>query len=243
MNTCRIIAVCHTCGHQHPLKTETAVREWFDWQYKHNGHSIALIDGVTQHPQGMLQRAIDWLFRKYGYGWVQYAHNATVKMTYAASSNLTVTNLNSLAASATFVAGWESDATDNTSNLYLDYRLTAKLTSHASNRQAGQVYMYCVGRLDDSTWPDVFDGTESAETPTDTEERDAICRFAAATDADTTASEVYYLDCPSVARVFDFNMPSAFVVYITGNIATSTNAQFASSGNQVTVKGSYLTVA
>jgi len=89
--------------------------------------------------------------------------------------------------------------------------------------------------LDDSTWPDVFDGTESTETVTDTEMRDAICKLAAFSVTDTTASDVYYLDCPSVAAVFNGNLPAQFVVFITH----STGANLAASGNQVTVKGSY----
>jgi hypothetical protein len=162
-----------------------------------------------------------------------------VKLAYAASANLTVTNLNSLATSSTWVAGWESAAIDNTTNLYTDYRVTAKITVAAASLTAGEIRMYLVAMLDDSTWPDVFDGTESAETVTDTEMRDAICRLAAVTQTDTTNSDVYYLECPSVAAVFNGNLPAKFVVFITH----STGQNLAASGNQVTVKGSYANVA
>ena len=162
-----------------------------------------------------------------------------VKTTYAASSNLTVTNLHSIATSSTWVAGWESGLIDNTSNLYLDYRVTAKITVAAASLSAGEIRMYLVGMLDDSTWPDVFDGTESVETITDTEMRDAICRLGAVSATDTTNSDVYYLDCPSVSAVFGGNVPAKFVIFITH----STGQNLAASGNQVTVKGSYLNVA
>lgn len=162
-----------------------------------------------------------------------------VKLAYAASSNLTVTNLAGLTASATWVFGWESAAIDNTSNLYLDYRVTAKITVESSGLSAGEIRLYLVGMLDDSTWPDVFDGTESTETVTDTEIRDAICRLGAITVTDTTASRVYYLDCPSVAAVFGGNMPAKFVIFIT----QSTGTTLETTGQQVTVKGSYSTVA
>lgn len=161
-----------------------------------------------------------------------------VKLAYAASSNLTVTNLNSLATSSTWVAGWESGAIDNTGNLYTDYRVTAKITVAAASLTAGEIRLYLVGMLDDSTWPDVFDGTESVETITDTEMRDAICRLGAVTATDTTNSDVYYLDCPSVAAVFGGNLPAKFVIFIT----QSTGQNLAASGNQVTIKGSYATV-
>lgn len=166
-----------------------------------------------------------------------------IKAVYAASSNQTVTNLNSLAASATWVAGWESGAIDNTTNLYTDYRVTAKITAGAANLStAGEIRLYLVGPLDDSTWPDVFDGTESTETVTDTEMRDAVCRLGASTATDNTASDVYYLDCPSVRAVFGGNLPKKFVIFITHTVHTTTNA-IAASGNQVTVTGSYENVA
>ena len=101
--------------------------------------------------------------------------------------------------------------------------------------------MYLVGALNDTTWPDVFDGTESAETVTDTEIRDAICFLAAATVTDTTASRVYYLDCPSAKDVFRGNLPKKFVVFIT----QSTVAALETTGdpNQVYVTGSYWNIA
>lgn len=162
-----------------------------------------------------------------------------VKLAYAASSNLTVTNLNGLAASSTHVAGWESGAIDNTTNLYEDYRVTAKITVESAGVTAGEIRIYLVAPLDDSTWPDVFDGTESAETVTDTEIRDAICRLAAVTVNDTTASRVYYLEVPSVAAVFGGNLPKKFAIFIT----QSTGTTLETTGNQVTVVGSYHTVA
>ena len=162
-----------------------------------------------------------------------------IKLAYASSTNLTVTNLNSLASSATWVAGWESDAIDNTTNLYMDYRITAKITVAAAGLSAGEIRLYLVAMLDDTTWPDVFDGTESTETVTDTEMRDAICKIGAMSQTDTGASDVYYLDCPSVAAAFGGNLPAKFVVFITH----STGANLAASGNQVTAKGSYATVA
>jgi hypothetical protein len=164
-----------------------------------------------------------------------------VKKAYAASAALTQTNLDGLAASSTHVAGWESDAIDNTSNLYLDYRIAAKIVVESSGLAAGEIRMYLVAPLDDSTWPDVFDGTESAETVTDTEIRDAICRLGAVTVTDTTASRAYYIEIPSVAAVFNGNLPKKFVIFITQS--TTTTLETTGDPNQVYVTGSYETVA
>lgn len=162
-----------------------------------------------------------------------------IKKVFAASSNLTVTNLNSIATSSGHTAGWESGAVDNSSNLYDDYEVTAKITVASASLTAGEIRLWLVGQLDDSTWPDVFDGTESTETITDAEMRDAICHLGAITQTDTTNSDVYYLRCPSVKRIFGGNMPSRFVVFIS----QSTGQNLAASGNQVTVKGSYYNVS
>lgn len=162
-----------------------------------------------------------------------------VTTTYAASANeATVTALNSLASSATWVAGWESTAIDNTSTKYIDFRVTAKITA-GTTLTAGELRMYLVGMLDDSTWPDVFDGTSSAETVTNASVRDAICRLAAWSATTTTNSVVYYLDCPSVSAVFGGNLPKKFVVFITHSMVGA----LAASGNQLTYVGVAANVA
>lgn len=162
-----------------------------------------------------------------------------IKTVYAASANEgTLTGLNSLASSSTWVAGWESTAIDNSSNLYLDFRVTAKITA-GTTLTAGELRMYLVGMLDDSTWPDVFDGTSSAETVTTAGIRDGFAKLAAVAVTDATNSRVYYLDCPSAAAAFGGNLPKKFVVFI----AHSMVGALASSGNQLTVVGSYMNVA
>jgi hypothetical protein len=85
----------------------------------------------------------------------------------------------------------------------------------------------------------VFDGTESAETVTDMEIRDAVCKFGALTQTDTTASRVYYLDCPSAKKAFGGHLPAKFVIFIT----QSTGTTLETTGQQVTIKGSYFNVA
>jgi hypothetical protein len=165
---------------------------------------------------------------------------ANIKIAYAASSDLTVTNLHSIASSASWIAGWESGTVDNTTNLYLDYLVSAKITV-GNSATAGQIRVHVVAMLDDSTWPDVFDGTESVETITDTEIRDGFAKLGAVceVDADGGTDDVYFLGPFSVAALFGGVCPAMFVLFITH----STGVNLAASGNQVTVKGSYLTSA
>lgn len=161
-----------------------------------------------------------------------------VKNAYAASSAITVTALQSLATSSTHVAGWESGAIDNSSNLYTDYRIQALIKVAAAGLSAGEIRMHVVAEMNDTTWPDVFDGTESTETVTSVEIRNAICHLVAITATTTTASRSYYLSCPSVRQVLGL-VPRKFVIYIS----QSTGANLDASANAVYVAGSYETVA
>ena len=114
---------------------------------------------------------------------------ADEKAAYAASSNHTVTNLHSIATSSTLVSGWESGEVDNTTDKYIDYDITAKIVVAAAGLSAGTIAIYAIPKLDDSTWPGGFDGTESTETtPLDDAGGTASgARLIAAATTDTTA--------------------------------------------------------
>lgn len=166
---------------------------------------------------------------------------ASRKIAYAASSNLTVTNLHGLANSGTHVTGWESGEVDNSTNLYLDYLISAKFTVESAGLSAGEIRVWIVPKLDDSTWPGGFDGTESAETaPLDDENgtaSGAVLLHSIATD--TTASQVYFMAARSVAALFGGRCPEKFVIFVT----QSTGTTLETTGNQVTIKGVYETIA
>lgn len=164
-----------------------------------------------------------------------------VKIAYAASSALTVTNLHSIATSATLVAGWESAVIDNTSNLYLDYLITAKIEL-GNSATAGEIRVYIVGTLDDTpTYPAPFDGTESTEDTANVTLRDSHARLlmSASTRADPGTDDDYYLGPASVASCFGGVCPAKFVIFVTH----STGVNLAASGNTVVIKGVYYTVA
>ena len=169
---------------------------------------------------------------------------ASNKIAYAASSNLTVTNLNSIATSSTWSAGWTSGTIDNTSNLYLDYLITVKITL-GTTLTAGEVRVYVYAMLDDSNWNDIFsagtEGTEGTATVHDTELLDgnAALKLLGVMPTDTTNSQVYSLDPRSVAQLYGGICPAKFAIFIAHN----TGANLAASGNQVSVKGVYSTSA
>lgn len=164
-----------------------------------------------------------------------------LKIVYAASSNLTVTNLNSLASSTTHVTGWESAEINNSTNGYVDYLVTFQVTVASASLANGEIRLHCVPRLDDATWPGGFDGTESTETtPLDDANGTAAgAVLLKAISTDTTASQVYRSHPVSVAAAFGGVCPERFVLFIT----QSTTQALAASGNQVTIKGVYFNVS
>jgi hypothetical protein len=160
-----------------------------------------------------------------------------IKSKYAASSTPTVTNLQSLAASADWTVGWVSASVTNTSNCYDDYLYGFKFTTHASNRQAGIINVYVIASLNDTpTWPSSASGTIGTEGTlsfTDTEERDAVCRLLLSIPIDNTASAVFESGQAGIAALFGGRVPTHHALFIAQNAATSTNAGLASSGNAV----------
>lgn len=160
-----------------------------------------------------------------------------IKLQYVASVAPTVTNLHSLASSSDWTAGWTSASVNNTSNEYVDYLYSGTFTTHASNRQAGTIYVYVVAALNDTpTWPATASGTigtEGALSFTDAEERDSLCRLLTAITVDNTASAVYTFPPTGIAQLFGGHVPPYHAIYVSQNAATSTNAGLASSGSAI----------
>ena len=166
---------------------------------------------------------------------------ATVKIGYIADTQLTIT-LASLATSATLVAGRESTAVDNTSNLYLDYLLSGKITTGTTPTTLKQIEVWVASPINDTpTWPDVLDGTDSVETLTSLDIKNSGLRLAAVMNTDATSDRTYYFSQVSVASLFGGVCPAKFVVFVTHNTAVILNA---TAGNhEISVQGITNTVA
>ena len=162
-----------------------------------------------------------------------------LKNAYAASSNLVVTNLHSLPTSATWTAGWASAVIDNSTNKHIEMYLSGKITVAAASVDAGFIYLYTWGLLDDTpTYHDLIDGTEGTVT-IDAEVRDGFMKFITAIATDTAVDEVYHFGPIGLAGYFGGTLPDKFGIFI----AHSTGANLAAAGNQVTIKGAYQNVA
>jgi hypothetical protein len=160
-----------------------------------------------------------------------------IKLKYPGSSTLTVTNLHSLASSATRILGWSSASYDNTSALAKGCNYAGKLVSHASNRQAGVIDIYYIAALDGTpNWPAASAGTWGTEGSgtgfADTYRRDSMAELVKQIITDNTASAVYDFALPGVELVFGF-VPPYHCLFITQNLTTTTTAGLAAAGSVV----------
>jgi hypothetical protein len=158
-----------------------------------------------------------------------------ILLQYIASQDMTVTNLHSLATSASHTAGWTSDAIDNGTNEYEDYLVAANFTTHASNRQIGHIRTYIyANRKDTPTWPDIFTsgtpGTEGAAAVYSAEARDAGLIHVKTIAANATASVVFEIPLFSVASLFGGWVPDQFAFWVTHDVS-STGAGLAAAGS------------
>ncbi|MGH7947903.1 MAG: hypothetical protein ACREQF_01595 [Candidatus Binataceae bacterium] len=206
-------AVCLTCGHQHliPKSEQITDQPWLDWQHKHLGHETFIL------PAKLLTALGDQV--------AGLKHNADAKVAYVASAAYTIT-LTGLATSSTLVAGRESTALSNASNKYLDALVAGFITVGTTPTANTLIEVHCVGALNDTPlYPDVFDGTNSAETVSNTGIKAAICRPVGVMLVPATTSDLAYPFAPlGIRQLFGDAMPPAHVLFVTHSTAVNLNA-------------------
>ena len=164
---------------------------------------------------------------------------ADLKLAYGTASDLTIT-LASLATDANLLTGRESTAIDNTSLLVIDYLVSGKITSGTSPTAAKSIEVWAIGSWDGTNWPDVFDGTDSAETITSADMKASICRFVAAMATSATSNVSYHFGPVSLAAAFGGVLPPKVVLFVTHSTAVALNA---TAGNhQIRLQPVYQTV-
>lgn len=160
---------------------------------------------------------------------------STYKPLYAASATITIAPEN-IASSATWVAGVESAAVSNISNLYDDALVSGTWMAGTSPTSGTQVQVWVVAPQSDNlagtvVWPDVFDGTSSAETVTSVAILLACAKLGGTMFVDsTTSNRAYYLAPFSIAALYGGNLPSQWALFITHNTGVNSNS---TSGNHV----------
>jgi hypothetical protein len=151
----------------------------------------------------------------------------TVQPVYGAFTALTFTSLNSLGSSSTFVAGAQPTApTSNNTSLYDDAVCTGQILVGTSPTSGTQIYIYAFAALDATpTWPDVFGGTDSAQTITSVGVGQGFLKLGAALNVDSTTTNRAYPFYFTIAQLFGY-MPRDVGFFVTHN----TGAALKSSG-------------
>lgn len=256
----KVTAYCETCRHRHGIDFDPyrATNEFSDWRTKHAGHAGVGFLWPERSPKPGL---VDWFRRQWRYavsrvrpglvaepltdrppdGIAAFLHNADAKVSYAASAAVTFTSVASLASSSSKLAGAESASVDNSTNKYLDYTLAGLIRVGTTPTTAKSIDYTLVGVLNDTPlWPDVFDGTDSAETVTNQEIKDQICKpFQTVSVISTTSNVDYPVGPGSVAARFNGVVPKLFSLFVTHDTVAALNA---TQANPAHVTPSYLTI-
>jgi hypothetical protein len=148
---------------------------------------------------------------------------ANIKVSYPAASDATIT-LASLATDSTGLTGRQSTAIDNTTNLYLDYIVSGKITCGATVAVAQRAQIWVIPSTDGTNYPDTVTGTDAARTLT-AGSKTYIGRLVVELVADaTTANKTYHFAGVSIASLFGGFCPPKFIFFVTHNFTSGLNA-------------------
>lgn len=128
-----------------------------------------------------------------------------------------------LASDTNLLAGVESSVIDNTTDGYDDILVSGKLTAGTSPTTAKQIEVWAVA-WDGSGWPDVFDGTSSAETITSADIKNAICAPVKIMSTSATSDRAYHFSGVSLRQAFMGDLPSKVVLFVVHNTGANLNA-------------------
>jgi hypothetical protein len=141
---------------------------------------------------------------------------------YGSTTTITAA-LASLASDTNLLAGLESAIVDNTSDGFEDIILSGKITTGTSPTATRSIEVWAVA-WDSSAWPDVFDGTSSAETITSADIKASLCKPVAIMPTNNTSDRTYSFTGVSAKQVFGGVLPSKFVLFATHNTGVALNA-------------------
>lgn len=154
--------------------------------------------------------------------------SSNIKLAYAASSALTIT-LASLATDANLLAGRQSTAVTNSSNLYLDYLIGGKITTGTSPTVGKSIEVWVYGAEDDTpTYPDAITGTDGNASMSSRDILATGLRLGAFIPTDATSNRAYWIAPFSIAALFGGVLPPAFGIFVVHNTAVNLHA---TSGN------------
>lgn len=151
-----------------------------------------------------------------------------LKIKYPAESVAIDIDLGALATSASLLAGAESAAITNRTNRDFDHKISGKIRAGTSPTVDKQIQIWVVPAhkvvSSTATYPDVFDGTKSAETWTSAYVRNSAARLLHTIYVDNTTGRDYYFTDLSVREACEGEMPTDYVVWVTHDTAVNLDA-------------------
>lgn len=249
----RMKAYCLTCGlkgrpaqHEYITTPRDQFRRMVEWHQKHPaGHVVEFVTTERMVPR-RLPRELELKYEEANRPpWFidrsLFKHNADVKLAYGSSAAFTF-GAENLATSSTYVAGRESTAVSNTSNLYLDYFIGGKWTTGTSPTASRVMLIFAYGSVNDTPlYPDVLDGTDSAETFTSADILNAAVKKLCQTGTNNTSDRTYWFSATSLGEVFGWIIPKNFGLYGAHDTGVNTNSTGSNTAWYYT--GVYATVA
>lgn len=156
---------------------------------------------------------------------------STATLNYASWATITIAPEN-VATSSTWVAGVESSVVDNTTNKYVDALVAGVWTSGTTPTANTSVQIFAFAPRDGTpTYPDVMDGTSSAETVTSVGVGLGYLKPLGSISVDSnTSNRAYDFGPVSVAQAFGGVLPERWSLFITHNTGVNSNS---TAGNHV----------
>jgi hypothetical protein len=243
-----LVGTCSGCKKRHEYRTTP--RQWNhcfnEWRLKHSGPQCRIeFFSPQRYVPKRLPKELERIYAEANEApwWLRHEHfspNADVKLAHGASAAFTF-GFENLASSATYVAGRESTAVSNTSNLYLDYFIGGKATAGTSPTAARVMLFFAYGSVNDTPlYVDVLDGTDSAETITSTDILNAAVKKIMQTGTSNTSDRVYWFSPTSLGEVYGWILPKNFGLY--GAHDTGVNTNTTASNHAFYYTGVYMTV-
>lgn len=218
-------AVCLKCRHKHLISKGERIdpQPWLDWLTKHAAKFGCRTLVALDKPD-----LLDSLH-----------HNADLKVAYVASADYTIT-LTGLASDTNLLAGREGSALSNASNKYLDVLMSGKITTGSSPTDNRVIEVHAIFSLDDTpNYPDVFDGTDSAETITSIGIKSGISALTAYIATNNTSDRTYPFKGIGLRQFIGDAVMPAHVPFVTHSTAVNFNAT--ASNHKVTNTPVYAT--
>ena len=226
--TMHLMALCNDCYRFHEITTPVGcpMARLDEWHVKHLGHNIEFLSRSRRVPADLN----DAVFQEHNVTpwWLEY-QKTDFKLAYDASAAYTITSPHSRPVRRWSQAGRTSVRIRPISIWITASRLITVGTTPTVNTV---IEAWAYGSLNDTpTYPDVFDGTDSAETVTSVTIKQASLALLAILKVDaTTCNRVYAFRPVSLAAVHGGFLPKHHGLFVTHNTVVALHA---TAGNHV----------